>query len=83
MEQLICASLSHTHYWYEVGMLKVPAIINGESSLIEGCFMLILLFVRVKTRQTTTGLATAYSTGYVLSIRDFRNKYIYFVSSIP
>ena len=27
MDQLICASLSHTqHYWYEVGMLKVPAI---------------------------------------------------------
>ena len=25
MEQLIFASLSHTHYWYEVGMLKVPA----------------------------------------------------------
>ena len=25
MNQLICASLSHTHYWYEVGMLKVPA----------------------------------------------------------
>ena len=24
MDQLICASLSHTHYWYEVGMLKVP-----------------------------------------------------------
>ena len=23
MDQLICASLSHTHYWYEVGMLKV------------------------------------------------------------
>ena len=23
MYQLICASLSHTHYWYEVGMLKV------------------------------------------------------------
>ena len=27
MDQLICASLSHTHYWYEVGMLKVPAYI--------------------------------------------------------
>ena len=27
MDQLICASLSHTHYWYEVGMLKVPAAI--------------------------------------------------------
>ena len=26
MDQLICASLSHTHYWYKVGMLKVPAI---------------------------------------------------------
>ena len=25
MDQLICASLSHTHNWYEVGMLKVPA----------------------------------------------------------
>ena len=28
MDQLICASLSHTHYWYEVGMLKVPAVDN-------------------------------------------------------
>ena len=25
MVQLICASLSPIHYWYEVGMLKVPA----------------------------------------------------------
>ena len=25
MDQLICASLSHVYYWYEVGMLKVPA----------------------------------------------------------
>ena len=25
MDQSTCASLSHTHYWYEVGMLKVPA----------------------------------------------------------
>ena len=25
MDQFICASLSHTHHWYEVGMLKVPA----------------------------------------------------------
>ena len=28
MDQLIFASLSHTHYWYEVGMLKVPAVIT-------------------------------------------------------
>ena len=26
MDQLICASLSHTHYWYKVGMLKVLAV---------------------------------------------------------
>ena len=26
MEQLIFASISHTRYWYEVGMLKVPAV---------------------------------------------------------
>ena len=26
MDQLIYASLSHTHYWYEVGMWKVPAV---------------------------------------------------------
>ena len=25
MDQLICTSLSHTHCWYEVGVLKVPA----------------------------------------------------------
>ena len=25
MDQLIFASLSHTHYWYELSMLKVPA----------------------------------------------------------
>ena len=25
MDQIVFASLSHTHYWYEVGMLKVPA----------------------------------------------------------
>ena len=27
MDQLIFASLSHTHYWYEVGMLKVKYVI--------------------------------------------------------
>ena len=27
MDQLIFASLSYTHYWYKVGMLKVPASI--------------------------------------------------------
>ena len=35
MDQLICASLSHTHYWYEVGMLKVQYIITVGLSLIN------------------------------------------------
>ena len=30
MDQLIFASLSHTHYWYEVGMLKVPTVCEIE-----------------------------------------------------
>ena len=28
MYQFICASLSHTHYSYEVGMLKVPYMLS-------------------------------------------------------
>ena len=36
MDQLIFASLSHTHYWYEVGMLKVPA----EYHIVSGFFLL-------------------------------------------
>ena len=28
MDQLICASLPHSHYWYEVGMLKVHRRVN-------------------------------------------------------
>ena len=31
MDQLIFASFSHTHYWYEVGMLKVPAWFTAEA----------------------------------------------------
>ena len=27
MDQFILASLSHNHYWYEVGMLKVLALV--------------------------------------------------------
>ena len=34
MDQLICASLSHTHYWYEVGMLKVPCSTQERYDII-------------------------------------------------
>ena len=36
MDQLIFASLSHTHYWYEVGMLKVPAVYGVYFCTITG-----------------------------------------------
>ena len=32
MDQLVFASLSHTHYWYEVGMLKVPSSVSRNLS---------------------------------------------------
>ena len=31
VDQILCAFLSHTHYWYEVGMLKV-LVWGGEIS---------------------------------------------------
>ena len=34
IDQLMYVPLSHTHYWYEVGMLKVPA--NIEKRLNDG-----------------------------------------------
>ena len=33
MNQLIFASLSHTHYWYEVGILKAP--VKGREMLLS------------------------------------------------
>ena len=30
IDQLIFVSLSHTHYWYEVGMLKVSAVCENS-----------------------------------------------------
>ena len=35
MEQLIFASLSHTHYLYEVGMLKVPVYMTKVVVMVE------------------------------------------------
>ena len=35
MDQLICASLCLTHYWYEVGMLKVYKSTNTSKTKFE------------------------------------------------
>ena len=54
MDQLIFASLSHTHYWHEVGMLKVPAVAIRDTESVGGCvsargvwmFIFLCLFMR-------------------------------------
>ena len=47
MDQLICASLSGTHYWCEVGMLKVPADVmqKAEECIFVCLFTLLLLLM--------------------------------------
>ena len=48
MDQLICASLSDAHYWYEVGMLKVQAIHTYTTttycSCTGSCLVEVLMF---------------------------------------
>ena len=43
MDQLICAYLSHSHFWYEVGMLKVPAYLSLELLVQKHCIITSLL----------------------------------------
>ena len=45
MDQLIFASLSHTHYWYEVGMLKVPVNIIGWKALLSYIITIVLVLL--------------------------------------
>ena len=53
MDQLIFASLSHTHYWYEVGMLKVPAVSCVVCVFFP--FILDIMFVGGTSRGHTGG----------------------------
>ena len=43
MDQLIFASLSHTHYWYEVGMLKVRRYNGLEETTVILCVCVCFL----------------------------------------
>ena len=42
MDQLIYASLSHTHYWYEAGMLKVPASYKAVIQIVSYNITIVL-----------------------------------------
>ena len=58
MDQLIFASLSHTHYWYEVGMLKVPAY--GNEKLIRKWTKSVFFI-----RDQKFGQSQTYGNGFV------------------
>ena len=45
MDRLIFASLSHTHYWYEVGMLKVPAVISKDDRTVTNKLLTLTLIM--------------------------------------
>ena len=54
MDQLICASLSHTHTWYGVGMLKVFEYIayteqgeNYGTMILDGVYYAVIHFCRI------------------------------------
>ena len=36
MDQLICTSLYHTHYWYELGMLKYRRVHQADTFQTNG-----------------------------------------------
>ena len=57
MDQLIFASLSHTHYWYEVGMLKVPAVGGIQNSNCRRLEMATKMDEICKSRQRCSSTA--------------------------
>ena len=52
VDQLICVSLAHARYWYEVGMLKVPicACRNQNQKNVES-YRFYLLYILHQSRQ--------------------------------
>ena len=66
MDQLIFASLSHAHYWYEVGMLKVPATysIHLWKQVFDG-----LVTYSSKVKRINRGYGTHYTIKLTLRIR--------------
>ena len=58
MDQLIFASLSHTHYWYEVGMLKVPKWSAEQGKRIFPCTSSSL---RIWSRETGSAVPSRVS----------------------
>ena len=50
MDKIIFASLSHTHYWYEVGMSKVPYCTVFHVIRIRTCYCCCCCCLHIKNR---------------------------------
>ena len=61
MDQFICASLSHTHYWYEVGMLKAP---TGQLLVVVNTVLFLTFSVLVTNPKKTTLHAAGQSRSW-------------------
>ena len=83
MDQLIFASLSHIHYWCEVGMLKVPAVpsshntrigawvngkIEGRNPLVVYCTISLIVMQGYRTNTEYTR-SWGYSSVYYITSR--------------
>ena len=55
MDQLICASLSRTHYWYKVGMLKVPAVYSVMVGFSPTLYIYPTLYCTVNPARASYG----------------------------
>ena len=65
MDQLIFASLSHTHYWYEVGMLKVPAYgLVGQGSAVPPRVSLLILHTQAESGIGVTQIGRTHFSSY-------------------
>ena len=62
MDQLIFASLSHTHYWYEVGMLKVPATNDLIVLHLLRIYFILLIYLVWGKKIPGTGIRTHVQT---------------------
>ena len=74
MDQLIFASLSHTHYWYEVGMLKVPAV-NSIMSGRNPPLYCTLILITMHSHQSYPNLTTvihSYEYSSIINISTMK-----------
>ena len=77
MEQFIFASLSNTHYWYEVGMLKVPAVEKTRKNGFGPFSYKFFVCIRVGL------IHTIYRcTGYCIKLKVLSTKPIVFQNII-